>query len=105
MSSSPAKNRDPSRSHRVLMLGSASLLLLARWPYRSTSIPIEEAIVKKVAAAASGDIEVMTLNQALGADLGSLLEEPPSELNAALLKVLEDIAATDFAARAQLRPS
>lgn len=43
----------------------------------------------------------MTLNQALGADLGALLDEPPSELNAASVELLEDLVAADFPARAQ----
>jgi endonuclease/exonuclease/phosphatase family metal-dependent hydrolase len=59
------------------------------------------AIPADFAAAQNRDIEVMTLNQALGADLGSLLEEPADDLNAALVAILEDLVAANFPARAQ----
>jgi hypothetical protein len=59
------------------------------------------SILTKAAAAENVDIEVMTLNQALGADLGSLLEEPAEDLNAALVAILEDLVAANFPAWAQ----
>jgi hypothetical protein len=97
----PVAKRNPSRPHRMLMLVSASLLTLG-----ALAVPVDfgldrASILTEVAAADNVDMEVMTLNQALGADLGSLLEEPPSELNAALVDLLEDLVATNFPARAQ----
>jgi endonuclease/exonuclease/phosphatase family metal-dependent hydrolase len=55
------------------------------------------------AAQASGRpvIAVATQNQYFGADLTPLLLAPPDQVNAAFLKVLEDIAASDFPARAR----
>lgn len=50
---------------------------------------------------ASDDIKVMTLNQYLGADFASLLAPPGGDFNAALVTILEQIAATDFPARAE----
>jgi hypothetical protein len=67
----------------------------------TTSTLDQGIIFGRVAAAEDRDIEAMTLNQALGADLSSLVAEPPDELNAALIEVLEDVVATDFPARAQ----
>ena len=52
-------------------------------------------------AVASDDIRVMTLNQYLGGDLGSLIAPPGGDFNAALLTLLEQIAATDFPARVE----
>jgi hypothetical protein len=54
-----------------------------------------------VPALARGDIEVMTQNQYLGADFSSLLAPPGGDFNAALVGILQQIAATDFPARAQ----
>jgi hypothetical protein len=45
------------------------------------------------------DIKVMTVNQYLGADFASLLAAP--DFSAELVRILEQIAATDFAARAE----
>jgi endonuclease/exonuclease/phosphatase family metal-dependent hydrolase len=50
-------------------------------------------------ASASHDIKVMTLNQYLGADFASLLTA--ADFNAELVRILEQIAATDFPARAE----
>ena len=96
---------NPSRGHGMLMLFSASMLGLGM-----LTVPLEldlgrGRIAGNFAVAndgdASGEIEVMTLDQALGADLGSLLATPPGELNAALLDLLEDIIAANFPARAR----
>ncbi len=46
-------------------------------------------------------ISVLTQNQYLGADLAPLVATSPSDANAALLDVLEQIAASDFPARVQ----
>jgi endonuclease/exonuclease/phosphatase family metal-dependent hydrolase len=46
-------------------------------------------------------VGVVTQNQYFGADLTPLLAAPPDDVNAALLDVLEKMAATDFPARAQ----
>ena len=50
-------------------------------------------------ASARDDIRVMTLNQYLGADFASLLTA--ADFSAELVRILEQIAATDFPARAQ----
>jgi hypothetical protein len=50
-------------------------------------------------AVASDDIKVMTLNQYLGGDFGSLIAPPGGDFNAAVVAILEQIAATDFPAR------
>jgi endonuclease/exonuclease/phosphatase family metal-dependent hydrolase len=52
-------------------------------------------------ASARDDIKVMTLNQYLGADFASLLAPPGGDFNAELVRILEQIAATDFQARAE----
>ena len=52
-------------------------------------------------AVASDDIKVMTLNQYLGGDLGSLIAPAGGDFNAALVALLEQIAATDFPARVE----
>jgi endonuclease/exonuclease/phosphatase family metal-dependent hydrolase len=97
----PIAKRHPSRPHRMLMLVSASLLALG-----ALAVPVDlgldrGSLLTEAAAAEKVDIEVMTLNQALGADLVSLLDQPPDELNAALLDLLEGLVATNFPARAQ----
>jgi endonuclease/exonuclease/phosphatase family metal-dependent hydrolase len=52
-------------------------------------------------AVASDDIKVMTLNQYLGGDLGSLIAPAGGDFNAAVVAILEQIAATDFPARVE----
>lgn len=52
-------------------------------------------------ASARDDIKVMTQNQYLGADFASLLAPPDGDFNAELVRILQQIAATDFPARAQ----
>jgi hypothetical protein len=52
-------------------------------------------------ALAGDDIVVMTQNQYLGADFSSLLAPPGGDFNAALVRILQQIAATDFPARAE----
>jgi len=44
--------------------------------------------------AASAEIDVMTQNQYLGADLGPVITAAPGELNAEVIKALENVAAT-----------
>ncbi|WP_305907006.1 hypothetical protein Q9L42_018115 [Methylomarinum sp. Ch1-1] len=51
-------------------------------------------------ALATDDIEVVTLNQYLGADLTPVLNADPQSFNEALVNVLQQIAANDFRARA-----
>ena len=96
----PAAKRHASRPHRMLMLASASLLTLA-----ALAVPVDfdldRGSILREAAAENVDIEVMTLNQGLGADLGALLEEPAEDLNTALVAILEDLVAANFPARAQ----
>ena len=46
------------------------------------------------------EIDVVTLNQYLGADLTPVLSADPGDFNAALVDVLQQAAASDFAARA-----
>lgn len=52
-------------------------------------------------ASASDDITVMTYNQYLGADFTPLAAPPDGDFSAALVSILEQIAATDFVARAE----
>ena len=96
----PENRRSLRNAHRTLTLVSASLVAVG-----ALAAPVEIDRLGKPARAqgseALGDLEVMTLNQALGADLGALLEEPPDELNAALVELLENIVAADFPARAE----
>ena len=49
----------------------------------------------------AGEVQVVTFNQYLGADLNPLVTAPPNELNAAVVAVLEQVAANRFRARAQ----
>ena len=51
-------------------------------------------------AFASDEIEVATLNQYIGADLSAVFNASPDEFNDALVSVLQQIAASDFPARA-----
>ena len=46
-------------------------------------------------------VKMMTQNQYLGADFASLATQPPEDVNRALVRILRQIAATDFRARAQ----
>ena len=59
------------------------------------------ALSGNLPASARDDIEVMTLNQYLGADFASLLAPPGGDFGAELVRILEEVAATDFPARAQ----
>ena len=53
------------------------------------------------AATAVGKIDIMTMNQYLGADLDPIVEaEDPIEFNEAVVAVLEEVAANDFPSRA-----
>ena len=101
----PENCRDSGRTHRILTLVSTSLVFVG-----ALAAPVDVdrhrgVTVGNLALAqsgdASGEIEVMTLNQALGADLVSLLDQPPDELNAALVNLLECLVATNFPARAE----
>jgi hypothetical protein len=96
----PAKSHGPSGPRRILLLAAMSTLALGALMVPVEFDPDRTTLIRE-AAAEAGDITVMTFNQALGADLGSLLEEPSTEINAALLEVLEDLVATDFPARAE----
>jgi hypothetical protein len=97
----PATNHKPYIRHQTLMVALASTVALGGLAIPVEFDPDQRSIVRKVAEAKDRNVEVMTLNQALGADLASLIAAPAEDLNAALLKVLEDIAATNFPARAQ----
>ena len=101
----PENCPDSGRTHRILTLVSTSLVFVG-----ALTAPVDVdrhrgVTVGNLALAqsgdASGEIEVMTLNQALGADLVSLLDQPPDELNAALVNLLEGLVATNFPARAE----
>jgi hypothetical protein len=59
------------------------------------------ALSAALPAAARDDIKVMSQNQYLGADFTSLLAPPGGDLNAELVRILQQIVATDFPARAQ----
>lgn len=53
------------------------------------------------AATAAGKIDIMTMNQYLGADIDPIVEaENPIELNEAVVTALEELAANDFPSRA-----
>ena len=53
------------------------------------------------AQAGAAEVKVMTQNQYLGSDFVSLATQPPEDVNRELVKILRQIAATDFRARAQ----
>ena len=95
----PARKRDPS-THRILRLAASTSLALGVFAVALSLYLGRESIFREAAAAENSDIKVMTLNQSLGADLASLLAAP-GNLNAALLDLLDDIAASDFPARAE----
>lgn len=100
-SAEPAKSHDPRLRSQAIRLALASMLALGGLAIPIEFDPDQGMVVRKVAAAMDGDVEVMTLNQSLGADLASLLAAPAEDLNAALLEIIEDVAATNFPARAQ----
>ena len=51
--------------------------------------------------AAAAEVKVMTQNQYLGEDFASLAAQAPEDINRELVRILRQIAATDFRARAR----
>ena len=67
----------------------------------SIGILVSWQICQSDLATASGNIEIITMNQYLGADLDPIVEaENPIEFNEAVVAVLEEVAANDFPSRA-----
>jgi hypothetical protein len=66
------------------------------------SVALSIVAASPLSALAQGEIDIMTQNQYLGADLTPVIAAPDAAtFNAALVQALEDIAANDYQARSQ----